>query len=67
MEIIINSQPRDCVNDITISTLLGETIGSKQNGIAVAVNDMVIPKSKWESFELKSHDTVLIIKATQGG
>lgn len=37
------------------------------NGIALAVNEKVIPKSEWEKFELKENDKILLIKATQGG
>lgn len=37
------------------------------NGIAIAINDSVIKREKWETKELKSNDKVLIIKSTQGG
>ena len=36
-------------------------------GIAVAVNEVVIPKINWNNFILKENDKVLLIKATQGG
>ena len=36
-------------------------------GIALAVNEKVVPKKEWEKFELKENDKVLLIKATQGG
>jgi len=36
-------------------------------GIAIAVNDKVIPKSKWEEFYLQKEDRILAIGATQGG
>ena len=36
-------------------------------GIAIAVNEVVIPKSQWDTFVLKEKDKVLIIKASQGG
>jgi sulfur carrier protein len=37
------------------------------NGIAFAVNDKVIPKSKWDSCTLQSGDSILAIGAAQGG
>lgn len=37
------------------------------SGIAVALNQVVIPKSKWLTTTLAPHDHVLIIRATQGG
>ncbi|HSZ24416.1 MAG TPA: sulfur carrier protein ThiS [Cytophagaceae bacterium] len=36
-------------------------------GIAVAVNNAVVPKSDWGNFTLKENDHVTIIRATQGG
>jgi len=37
------------------------------DGIAIAVNDTVIPKSEWEQYRLQSEDKVFVIRATQGG
>ena len=36
-------------------------------GIAVAINETVVPKSQWTSTLLQENDKVLIIKASQGG
>lgn len=36
-------------------------------GIAVAVNDQVIPARVWQKTLLVENDAVLIIQATQGG
>ena len=37
------------------------------NGIAVAVNNHVIPKNNWESTFLNDQDHITVIQATQGG
>ena len=47
--------------------MLDIEIPQKQNGIAVAINNTVIPKSNWNSHLLTDSDTILIISATQGG
>ncbi|HAO28941.1 MAG TPA: thiamine biosynthesis protein ThiS [Chryseobacterium indologenes] len=39
----------------------------KEKGIAVAVNNRIIPLSAWAETFLKDQDSVLIITATQGG
>ena len=39
----------------------------RPDGIAIAVNDTVIPKSEWEQYRLQSEDKVFVIRATQGG
>lgn len=57
------------------STLSGQTIQDLLNhcdiqstiGIALAINEEVIPKSHWEQTTLKDNDSVLIIRPTQGG
>jgi len=38
-----------------------------QNGIAIAINNNIIQKSKWSKTTLVNTDALLIIKATQGG
>jgi sulfur carrier protein len=37
------------------------------DGIAIAVNDTVIPKGEWEQYRLQTADKVFVIRATQGG
>ena len=36
-------------------------------GIAVAVNNRMIPRAEWDSFALNDGDNILIIKAVCGG
>jgi sulfur carrier protein len=38
-----------------------------ENGIAVAVNNTVISKSKWATTHINNNDKIIIITATQGG
>ncbi len=67
MTISLNNQ----IQEIEAQTMLFELVflhvGEKQNGIAVAVNGEVKPKSIWQECSLNENDDVLIIKATQGG
>jgi len=37
------------------------------DGIAIALNEVVIPRSEWGRHELRSQDRVFVIRATQGG
>lgn len=39
----------------------------KKAGIAVAVNNVVVPKTQWGEKILEDNDRVLIIAATKGG
>jgi sulfur carrier protein len=36
-------------------------------GIAVAVNETVIPRREWETIILENNSSILVIKAAQGG
>ena len=69
MEITINNQSKilAACDSISVQHLLNHEIPEKQMGIAVAINNNVIPKSEWETKIISQNDTVLIIKATQGG
>ena len=68
MELKINNQTKQFAADnLTVQALLDLEIPVKQNGIALAINNTVIPKSDWNSHLIKETDDILIISATQGG
>ncbi len=68
MELKINNQIKQFAPDsLTVQALLDLEIPNKQNGIAVAINNTVIPKSNWNVHHLNQTDEILIISATQGG
>ena len=67
MNIYINSKPQDVPQEskITEALLSLDIAGGK--GIAIAVNDNVVPRAEWETYSLKVNDQLTVIKATQGG
>jgi len=67
MEITFNNHTKQISAQTSIQIILNDLAGEKQKGIAVAVNETVIPKAQWDSYVLKQNDNVLVIKATQGG
>jgi sulfur carrier protein len=68
MELKINNQTKQFpLDSLTVQALLDIEIPEKQNGIALAINNTVIPKSDWNSYFLNPTDDILIISATQGG
>ena len=68
MELKINNQTKQFpLDSLTVQTLLDLEIPTKQNGIALAINNTIIPKSDWNSHLIKETDDILIISATQGG
>ncbi|CAN1559338.1 ThiS Sulfur transfer protein involved in thiamine biosynthesis [Flavobacteriaceae bacterium] len=68
MELKINNQTKQFpLDSLTVQALLDLEIPEKQNGIAIAINNTVIPKFNWNSHPIKETDDILIISATQGG
>ena len=68
MKIRVNGEektvdPNSNIYDLLIALELKPT----QAGIAVAVNQEVIPKTKWQTTELQENSDVEIIRAVQGG
>jgi sulfur carrier protein len=52
---------------LSLLGLLQHLKQAKQTGIAVAVNNRVVPKANWSAYALEDQDSVTIITATQGG
>jgi sulfur carrier protein len=68
MELKINHQTKQFSADtLSVQSLLDLEIPNKQNGIAVAINNTVVPKTNWNQHLLQETDEILIISATQGG
>ena len=68
MELTINHTRRtfDTLPE-TLEALLAMEIPQKRKGIAVALNNRIIPRVFWAETFLSNNDSILIITATQGG
>jgi len=67
MNIYINSKQQEVPGEAKITDALISMNIAGQKGIAIAVNDNVVPRTEWETHILKANDQVTLIKATQGG
>ncbi|TRX66114.1 sulfur carrier protein ThiS [Carboxylicivirga sp. M1479] len=67
MNITINGQANDMPQNSTIAEVLQHIKQIQTGGIAVAINDTVVPKGKWATSQVAEGDKILIIKASQGG
>ncbi len=67
MDIIFNNTSQQIEDSTSVMHLLQKLLGDKLQGIAVAINQNIIPKAQWENVILQQHDNILVIKATQGG
>ncbi|QDH80395.1 sulfur carrier protein ThiS [Echinicola soli] len=68
MNFLLNDEPFELTDgDLSLSGMLHKKEIHPTRGMALAVNDQVIPKSEWDHYKLSENDQILIIKATQGG
>ncbi len=66
MQLTVNGTPRQVGDDASLAGLIG-TLSDRTSGIAVAVNAAVVPRSEWETTELREGDRVDVVTAVQGG
>jgi sulfur carrier protein len=67
MEIFINNEKKEVPEGTTIEALVDQMKITDKAGLAVAVNQKVIPRKKWAETTLNSGDKLLLITATFGG
>ena len=67
MTVHVNDQPRTLAAGAVLADLLRDLGLADRQGIAIAINDEVAPRSTWLVRTLVEADSVLVIQATQGG
>ena len=66
LTVILNETKIEIEKSTNIYQLL-EKVNTSIDGIAVAINNEIVSKTSWKSWQFKTNDNILIIKATQGG
>ena len=71
MNITVNGEASTVSDGSTVAelvdALLAELRSGQRGGVAVAVNEDVVPRARWEDTALKPGDRVEILTAVQGG
>lgn len=67
MTVFVNDQPRVLVTGAQLADLLRELGLAERKGVAIAINDEVVPRSTWPTRALSEGERILVIQATQGG
>ncbi len=67
MKIQINQESHTLEHGKTIKALLSDLGYQQIDGLALAINDEVVPKKNWEEREVQPDDRLTLIQATQGG
>lgn len=66
MKITLNNREYDLDGPVTLAEFV-EGRGLPREGIAVAVNDTIVPRDNWQTRRLADGDRLIIIKAVCGG
>jgi len=67
MEVTVNQQDFIVPDNCNVQALLADVLQHPHLGLAIAINEAIVPKTQWESCMLNAGDKIIIIKATQGG
>jgi sulfur carrier protein len=67
MDITVNQQSYTIAENCTLQQMLAIVVQQPLKGVAIAINQQIIPKTSWDAHLLKSNDHIILIKATQGG
>lgn len=67
MEVFINQQSYKLGRNSSLSAVLTALEITAARGIALAVNNKIVPRSRWDKFPLQEKDRITLIRATQGG
>jgi len=67
MRVLVNDAAREVPGGARVADLLLELGLTEARGLAVALNDEVVPRAEWGHRALREGDAVLIIRASQGG
>lgn len=67
MNVFVNNQNCELQTGSSLALALEKKGINGARGIAVAINNHVIPRTEWNNKILTENDKITIIKATQGG
>ncbi|MBP7255996.1 MAG: sulfur carrier protein ThiS [Chitinophagales bacterium] len=67
MTVFVHKDAYDIEENTSVYDFISLVLKNEGTGIALAVNENIIPKDKWISYILKENDKLLIIKAVAGG
>lgn len=66
MNVAVNGEPRVLEAGVTVAAVI-DILGRGRQGVAVAVNEEIVPKSRWDDVALRDGDRVEVLTAAQGG
>nr|WP_318385156.1 sulfur carrier protein ThiS [uncultured Enterobacter sp.] len=66
MRVLFNDEPMQCADALTVSALLAQ-LNQLTPGIALAVNQQIVPRDRWDQHLLQDGDRILLFQVIAGG
>lgn len=66
MTVMVNGEERQLDGPLSVDGLV-DAMGLERQGLAIAVNDEVVPRSTWAARPVEEGDRVEILTIAQGG
>lgn len=66
MRITFNDEPMQCREELTVAMLLDHLCQLKP-GIALALNQQILPREQWERQQVRDGDNILLFQVIAGG
>ena len=66
MKVMLNGEPQAAPAPPTVGAMV-DALGRGRKGVAVAVNEEIVPRSQWDATTLHDGDRVEVLTAAQGG
>jgi sulfur carrier protein len=66
MKITVNGAERETDEGASVARVVA-SVTDRPSGVAVAVNDQVVPRGEWASTIVREADRVEVLTAVQGG
>lgn len=67
MTIQINDEQKAVPEGTTVNDVVSSILQLNSAGMAIAINDSIVPRHLWASAQLQTNDRMLVIKAASGG
>jgi sulfur carrier protein len=67
LTVTVNGAPRTLDAGATVADVVAAAAPGRARGVAVAVNDTVVPRAAWATTALTGDDRIEVLTAVQGG
>lgn len=66
MQILVNDEPTHCADGLSVAELM-TTLDQDKPGVALALNQQILPRAKWERQPLQEGDELVLFQVIAGG